>query len=156
MSHNVRFEDRHRVIPAVYIIFRDGDKVLLLRRANSGYFDGSYSLPAGHVDGGEAASAAAIREAKEEVGAQLDSLELELAHVMHRTSDIPSPHERIDLYFQTTKAHPEIVNKEPHKCDDLSWFSLSDLPDNMVPEVKQALEKVAAGEVYSDDGFGIR
>lgn len=44
-------DERHKVVPAVYAVFRDGDRLLLLRRANTGYYDGYYSLPAGHVGG---------------------------------------------------------------------------------------------------------
>lgn len=60
----VKFADRYRFIGAVYIILRDNNKVLLLRRANTGYYDGDYSLPAGHMDGDEPAAHAAVREAK--------------------------------------------------------------------------------------------
>ena len=145
---------RFKVIMAVYVIFRDdNDRVLLLRRANTGYFDGSYSLPAGHVEGREPAIEAAAREALEEVGAVLQKGELEFAHIMHRVSDIPEIHERIDLYFQTIKPHPEITNKEPHKCDELRWVPLTSLPENMSPEVKVVLQKVAAGELYSNYQF---
>jgi 8-oxo-dGTP pyrophosphatase MutT (NUDIX family) len=146
-------KDRFTVVPAVYILFKDGEKILLLKRANTSYFDGSYSIPAGHIDGSEPAIVAAIREAKEEVGATLERSELKLVHVMHRLSDIPSIHERIDLYFETGKQHPEITNREPEKCDELRWCSVKELPENMVPEVRIALQKVAANEAYSDYNF---
>lgn len=144
---------RFTIVPAVYIIFRDGTKVLLLRRTNTGYLDGSYSLPAGHVDGNEPALQAAIREAKEEVGAELSAEELRLVHTMHRQSDIPSLHERIDLYFLTSQPHPEISNCEPQKCDELLWAEVANLPDNTIPEVRQALRLGLSGQSYSDFNF---
>lgn len=146
-------EERFKVIPAVYVIFRDGDKVLLLKRANTGYFDGSYSGPAGHVEGNESAIVAAIREAREEVGALVSRNELRLVHTMHRKSTLPTIHERIDFYFLTDKKHPEITNREPHKCSELTWFPILKLPENMAPEVKLALSKIARGEPYSDFQF---
>jgi 8-oxo-dGTP diphosphatase len=144
---------RFTVIPAVYIIFRDGDKVLLLRRANTGYHDGEYSLPAGHVDGGEPAIQAACREAREEVDVTIQSEDLRLVHTMHRLSQEPELHERIDLFFEAEKWSGELRNVEPEKCDELRWTELSDLPTNVIPEVQQALAAYAVNEPYSSFGF---
>ena len=43
-------------------------EILLHQRKNSGFFDGHYSLVAGHMENGETIHAAAIREAQEEIG----------------------------------------------------------------------------------------
>jgi 8-oxo-dGTP pyrophosphatase MutT (NUDIX family) len=40
-----------------------------MKRAGTGFGDGAYSLPCGHMDGGETAAQAAQREAAEELGA---------------------------------------------------------------------------------------
>ncbi|MCB0086534.1 MAG: NUDIX domain-containing protein, partial [Caldilineaceae bacterium] len=53
---------------AVHIFLVQEEKVLLLRRYNTGYEDGNYSVPAGHLDGNEPVTQAALREAREEVG----------------------------------------------------------------------------------------
>jgi len=149
---------RHMVVPAAYILFRKGDEILLLRRAHTGYRDGEYSLPAGHVggadeQGGESAIAAAAREAKEEVGVDIAATDLQLAHTMHRYNTDPVPHERIDLFFEAQKLHGEIANAEPHKCDELRWVRPDVLPDNVIPEVRQALEKIAEHQPYSSFNF---
>lgn len=36
-------KDRFKLIPAVYLLLRQDNEVLLLRRANTGYQDGKYS-----------------------------------------------------------------------------------------------------------------
>ncbi len=52
----------------VHLLFFRGNQILLARRLNTGYRDGEYSVPAGHLDGNETVIAAGIREAKEEIG----------------------------------------------------------------------------------------
>ena len=59
----MKWQDRHKVEPAVYLLIRQDSKILMIRRFNTGYCDGMYSLPAGHLDGAETVKAAAIREA---------------------------------------------------------------------------------------------
>jgi 8-oxo-dGTP pyrophosphatase MutT (NUDIX family) len=143
---------RHTVIPAVFLIFRDGDKVLLLRRANTGYMDGSYSLPAGHVDGDEPAVAAACREAKEEVGVDITPDDLEFVHVMHEKAE---GHERVNFGFEVQHYKGTLANTEPNKCDALRWASIHDLPRNTVSQVRVILEQVDKGAVYSDHNFSV-
>ncbi|MDQ3005393.1 MAG: NUDIX domain-containing protein, partial [Chloroflexota bacterium] len=52
----------------VHLLFFRQNEMLLLRRFNTGFRDGEYSVPAGHLDGGEPVMSAATREAQEEVG----------------------------------------------------------------------------------------
>jgi len=65
-------KDRNKSIPAAYMIFRKERKILLGRRQNTTYYDGWYGVPAGHVDTGELPLSAGIREAKEEIGIDID------------------------------------------------------------------------------------
>ena len=47
---------------AAYVLLLDGCKVLLSRRMNTGFQDGLFGLPAGHLNKGESVVSAAIRE----------------------------------------------------------------------------------------------
>ena len=38
-------------IPAVYLLLVQDGKILLIRRCNTGYQYGNYSVPAGHMEG---------------------------------------------------------------------------------------------------------
>jgi 8-oxo-dGTP diphosphatase len=143
-------KDRFKLIPAVYLLFRRGDEVLLLRRANTGYQDGMYSLVSGHLDGDELATQAMVREAKEEAGVDVDASNMRFVHIVHRLSRGAPGQERIDLFFEATTWSGDIVNAEPHKCDDLSWFPINDLPKNMLPLVKRVLTDIAHGVGYSE------
>ena len=78
--------DRFVVVPAAYVIVRRGDEVLLLLRADTGYMDGYWAVPAGHVERGESVLAAAVRELKEEVGIDVDPSDLQPVTAMHRLS----------------------------------------------------------------------
>jgi len=141
-------QERFRLIPAVHLFLLRADEVLLLRRFNTGYEDGNYSVVAGHLDGGEEVRAAAIREAKEEAGIDIAPIDVAVVGVMHRLSD----DERVDFFVAATQWQGEVRNCEPDKCDDLSWFSYYELPPNMVPYVRQALENFRDGIWY--DSFG--
>lgn len=149
MTH---WTERHKVVPAVYMVLRRGNEVLLLKRANTDYMDGYYGLPAGHLDGGEPATAAAVREAEEEIGVVIDPADLKLAQTAHRQSE-EGDHERIDLFFEVKKWHGEPRNAEPEKCSEIGWYPLKQLPENTIPLVHAVLENVARGEIYSEHGF---
>lgn len=69
---------------------------------------------------------------------------------MHRNA---ASDERIDFFMTTSTYTGEIVNCEPHKCDDLRWFKLNELPENIVPYVKVAIERYQAGEFYSEFNY---
>jgi mutator protein MutT len=143
-------KERFKFIPAVYLVLVKENKVLLMRRANTGYHDGSYSLPAGHHDGGQLLTEAMVREAKEEIGITINGADLLFAHVQHRLRTKDG--ERIDFYYTCPEWQGEIVNNEPEKCDDISWHDLDALPENIIPTVKIALEAIRLGVFYSEIG----
>lgn len=140
--------ERFKLVSAVHLfLIRDG-KVLLSRRFNTGYEDGNYSVVAGHLEGGEEVKAAAIREAREEVGIEILPPDLQVVGVMHRKSN----DERVDFFLTTTSWSGEITNREPDRCDQLAWFDLDRLPENMVPYVGRALDNYRRGNWF--DSFG--
>jgi ADP-ribose pyrophosphatase YjhB (NUDIX family) len=138
--------------PASYLILIKDDQVLLSRRANTGFWDGSYALPAGHVEVEETYTQNLIREAKEEIGIDLDPQLVQVVHIMHRKSDTDGS-KRIDTFFKVEKWQGEVENKEPEKCDDLAWFPLNKLPNNIIPYIKLALENMQKGVFYSEFGW---
>jgi 8-oxo-dGTP diphosphatase len=132
--------ERFKLPSAVHLfLIRDG-QVLLLRRFNTGYEDGKYSVVAGHLNGDEEVKAAMIREACEEVSIEILPLDLQVVGVMHRKSN----DERIDFFLATTSWSGQITNREPDKCDRLAWFDL--------PYVRRALDNYRRGIWF--DSFG--
>ena len=139
--------ERNTAVPASYVILECEGKILLARRFQTGYQDGNYGLPAGHVDEGELPLAAAVREAQEEIGIDLQPDTLELAHVAYEL-----PHDetgnRVDFYFVAKNWSGEPAIMEPHKCDELRWASLDNLPENVIPKVRLALEAFRDGRMF--------
>ena len=145
---------RNKAIPAVYILLEQDKKILLGRRCNTGYEDGNYQVPAGHVDEGELPTEAMVREAKEEVGIDLNLSDLELVHVSYRPKHDDTDN-RVDFFFKVKKWSGEIKNMEPHKCDDLNWFSWDSLPKNMIYHVHDAIECIEKGIFFKEIGLDL-
>lgn len=148
-------KQRFKLTPASYLVLIKNNKILLLRRYNTGYHDGDYSMVAGHLDGGESFREGMVRETKEEAGIILNSKDLEVVHVMHRQEDFTDvgKRERVDIFIKPNKWDGELKNLEPEKCDDIGWFPLDNLPKNMIPFVRQAVEHIQNKVFYSEFGF---
>lgn len=141
--------ERFKMIASVYLLLVKRRKILLLRRINTGYEDGKYGLPAGHVEDNETIRAALCREVKEEIGILLKPEDLELVHVMHRKEkDI-----RVDFFFTIKEWRQEPKNNEPNKCDDLKWFTIDNLPKNTIPYIRKAIDNWRKKIFYSKTSF---
>ncbi len=133
-------KNHHTIICASYVLFVREGAVLLLKRKNTGYEDGNYSIPAGHVQKGESIQGCLIRKVEEETGIVLKPGQFQLAHTLHR-NEVPTNGERADFFFVCEKWDGEIQNLGPAKSDDMSWFPLNNLPVNTIPYIRQAVEK---------------
>ena len=143
-------KQRCHAILAVYLVVIERDAVLLLLRQNTGYSDGMYSLPAGHIDPGESVKTAMKREAKEEIGIEIDPDDLTIACSMYRNAD---DDERMDFFLTVDRWKGEIKNMEPHKCVELKYFSINDLPNNLIPHVKMGIESSLNGISFVEYGW---
>jgi ADP-ribose pyrophosphatase YjhB (NUDIX family) len=141
--------ERFKQITSLYLLLIHDNKILLLRRINTGYADGMYGLPSGHLEENETIREGIKREAKEEIGIDLDVDDLKLVHTMHRKENDT----RVDFFFEVSKYQGTPINNEPDKCDDLQWFSLDNLPSNIVAYVKKALENSQNKIIYSESGW---
>ncbi len=138
------------ILASYLVLIKDG-RVLLARRANTGYYDGHYSIPAGHVESGESFNRALIREVGEEIGIHLSLSDLVVSHVMHRKAEDGS--ERVEVFYNVSRWEGNIENMETEKCDDLSWFPLTTLPENTIPYVKHVVDCIQGQVFYSEYGW---
>jgi 8-oxo-dGTP diphosphatase len=123
---------------------------VLLQRYNTGYADGKYALPSGHLNGDELASTAAIRETREETGVHIAAKDLTCVHITHHLNRQEDGQERIHFFFETYRWTGEPKNKEPDKCTDLQWFSMTNPPKETAPYIKSVLKRILAGKFYSE------
>ena len=145
--------DRFRTAVAVYAIVRDGDSVLLMRRAGSGYHDGELSLPAGHVDGGEDVRTALVREIAEELRITVDPASCRLSVVVHRAPEFVADDEYLDLFFTVTRWSGTPAIGEPAKCSELLWAPRQQLPTDVIHYVRRALAASEDNEPLVLDGW---
>ena len=133
--------DAAAALDAYLMLVRDG-QVLLGRRCNTRFASDQWLLPAGRVEPGETVLAAAIREAREEIGLVLAPDRLSLVYVMHaRWQSRP----RVGFFFSVSSWDGEPVNAEPDKCSAVAWHPLAALPVDTVDYARVALADIAAG-----------
>jgi 8-oxo-dGTP pyrophosphatase MutT (NUDIX family) len=139
---------------AAHLLLRDQrGQVLFQRRAGTGYADGCWALPAGHVEVDEAITATCVREAREEIGVQLSAEDLRFVLVQHKL-DVDGD-QRIDVFFEATLptgATPSI--EEPHKCDALDWSPLVAPPCPVPDFLRAALDELAGSQGSTLACFG--
>lgn len=133
---------------AAYLLFEKDGKIAFLKRENTSWMNGYYGLPSGKVDKGESFTQAAIREAKEEIGVELRTEDLLYRTMCYRNAEDNMVW--VDVFFEVTSWDGELINAEPHMHSELTWLDPSNLPENVIPAVRFALEQIAAGHTLCE------
>ncbi|WP_280406133.1 NUDIX domain-containing protein [Nocardia brasiliensis] len=132
------------------LLIRDG-RLLLSKRRSADEFDGLWHLPAGKLEAGESATAAAAREANEETGVYIDPADLHHIHTAHVVGGGREP--RLGLFFEVRLWTGEPTNREPDKCHELRWFALDALPDAIISYSAAGIGAHFTGATYSEQGW---
>lgn len=133
--------DFPRISPAVIVIVRRGDKLLLARSPH--FRAGMYSALAGFVEAGESVEACLHREVFEEVGIRIHNLR------WFDSQTWPFPNSLM-LAFQADYLSGEIV-PEPGEIEDAAWFALDELPDLPYPvSIAHRLILASAAEIENE------
>ncbi len=138
--------ERFKMSVSVFLFLRDGNKILVLKRAQTGWMDGYFSVPAGAIDGDKTLIEAVAREAQEEVGVIVQAAALKLVHTMHCFT---GEDEWLGQFFMADSWQGEPRLGEPEKHSDLQWVEMDALPDEMIPYVRQAIVGSSQGAYYS-------
>lgn len=146
---------RFKLKTGVFLFLIQNDHILLLRRFQTGIDDGLYVVPMGCIEGSETLTTALIREAQEEANITLQPENLSMCHMMHRLHPMPQglSFEQIDVYFRTDTYEGTIENLEPHKCDELKFYPLNNLPRNIAPFIRHAIEATLKAQNFSEFGW---
>ncbi len=128
-----------------------GDNILLSRRKDTGWMDGFLCIPGGHIELGETPRQAALRELKEELDIDLNIDDLEFVCVATRNS---STNIYIDYEFMIRGKEYNYKNNEPECCSELTWVDLNNLPEDVVPDFRDIINRAIVGkEKYLEIGF---
>jgi 8-oxo-dGTP diphosphatase len=146
-------KNRFKLVPAVAIILKKDNEILLHKRKNTGYADEQWAYVGGGVDGNETIRQAAVREVKEEVGVTIHEEDINVVHVKHAkgTAGTKYPEEYLIFYLEAEVWNGNLQIMEPDKCDELKWFDLDNLPENLLS--KHIIQLIQDGKIYSEQGW---
>ena len=141
--------ERFKCPIGVFLLLKQNERLYLQLRKNCS-FEGMYGAIGGHVDGGETIVNAVIREAKEEVGIEICDKDLHLATICHSNA---GGKEYMQFFFTCDNWIGTLENKELDKCERIDLYDMKNLPSNIVPYLKTAIDKINLGEIFFEDGF---
>ena len=112
-------------------------EILLLKRQGTGYYDGYFDLPGGHLEANEDIFDGMIREAKEEIGITIKREDMEILHIYHKYKK-----GMLKFVFKVDKYEGNLINNEPDKCEKIEWIDFEYLPENVIPGIKIELDNI--------------
>jgi 8-oxo-dGTP diphosphatase len=141
--------ERFLIFSGIYLALLRDNLVYLVQRANTGYRDGYWCLPGGHIEKDENPEEAASREGLEEAGVETVPAELTFGYALFRRGYGGRCRTYADYLFTTTHWKGEPHNAEPEKASQGAWFSFDALPEQMIEPQRHMLEEYRKGRHYS-------
>jgi 8-oxo-dGTP diphosphatase len=135
--------EHRQVFEAAIIVVLKKDQVLLHKRKNTGWMDGWYDAPSGHVEPGESILNAAAREVQEEAGIKVKAKDLKLFHISKSDTN-----KRYTYFiFKVSQWSGQPVLAEPDLAEDLDFYSIKHLPTKIPPYTKAGLDNINSDEI---------
>ncbi|TSA45924.1 NUDIX domain-containing protein [bacterium] len=116
-------------------VFVIKDSQLLLGKRKGACGAGTWGLPGGHLETGEAMEGAGIRELLEETG--LKAKNLAFSNIVNSKSR-EKHYIQIGFVAQDFEGEPAV--KEPDRCEEWKWFKLESLPQPIFPPHEKQIE----------------
>jgi 8-oxo-dGTP diphosphatase len=112
------------------VIFNSENRVFLARRGKEARNEsGKWEFPGGAVEFGETLEHALLREVREEYGFEI--VIDELLDVVNHLIPAEKQHWVSPTFLCRIKSGmPSIL--EPHKCDEIAWFELAEIPEKLL------------------------
>lgn len=123
------------------LLLRDGNKFLLVKREDNGLWE----QPGGHIEKGESAKEAALREAEEEAGSIPDG-------ETRRLREMRGP---VVNYTTFLRDVPEFSPTLSDEHTDWEWFAIDNLPPDTHPEVRATIDQLGARKDASPTDYDI-
>lgn len=123
-------------VTAGAIIFNDAGQVLLLKhrfRAGSGW-----GIPGGFLETGEHPEQALRRELREEVGLELENVEIFTARSFRKPRQVEI------LFRARANVKGETLSSQTMEVERLGWFPVSSLPGGLPKDQRALIERAAA------------
>ena len=129
----MRFGHRRFTATAGVLIFDDEGRILLLEHVFRP--DSGWGIPGGFLNRGEQPEEGMRRELREEVGLELDSVELLSTRSLHRPR-------QIEIYFRAKAiGTPQPRSFEIKRAE---WFPLDALPEELSTDQRQMIQRAIA------------
>ncbi len=152
-------KERYRTLSAVMLLLtkeeNGKEQILLQKRKNTGYMDGHWDCSvSGHVEYMESMKMAMQRETKEELCIDIDIQDLEFVSLIHKINGVDTIY--YNGYFKASKWKGEPRIGEPNKNEEIKWFDIHNLPENLVDDRKEAIKNYVQKIPYSEFGWNGR
>ncbi len=136
----VRMGQRRFTVTAGAMIFDDDGRILLLDHVFRP--DSGWGVPGGFLSKGEQPEAALRRELKEEIGIEVENVEMLFARTLPRQR-------QIEFYFRAKAiGRPEPCSFE---IKSAGWFSVDALPSELSEDQRRLIQRARAPSENSDE-----
>ena len=128
------------------LIINDKNQILLGLRAGHRAGVGTYGLVGGKTINGETIEETAKREIYEETGLIVDINDLEVVNMFTTQSAADIMFYQIGVLVKKYSGEPK--NMEPDNCEELKFFALDNLPENLFLGTKGNIELYLKNKFY--------
>lgn len=138
-NHLIKGVDHIGVCVVYFCHDGKGEFVMAKRNSNTRDEHGRWDSGGGGLEFGETIDQTIHREIREEYGTDVSEYEFLGYRDVHRVHN-EKPTHWIALDFKVRVDREKVRNGEPHKFDEIAWFALDKLPENLHSQLPRCFE----------------